>query len=54
MKLGRLNHIGVATPFTSRHPELVSGSISPHGRGAQVERWMLKRVQHDGLAGVGA
>jgi tRNA pseudouridine55 synthase len=33
--------------LTTRHPELVSGSISP-----RVERspgWMLKQVQHDGM-----
>ncbi len=35
-------------PQTLRHPELVSGSISQH-RAALAARWMLKRVQHDGL-----
>ncbi len=35
-------------PQTLRHPELVSGSISQH-RPALAARWMLKRVQHDGL-----
>ncbi len=54
MKLGRLNHIGVATPFPFRHPELVSGSISRIARTVQVEAWMLKQVQHDGFVGVGA
>ena len=53
MKLGRLNQIGVATLFPPRHPELVSGSILPQRREAEVEGWMLKRVQHDGLVGVG-
>jgi tRNA pseudouridine55 synthase len=32
-----------------RHPELVSGSISPHGE--RSPEWMLKQVQHDGLPG---
>jgi hypothetical protein len=32
----------------SRHPELVSGSMPPHGAAAACEaRWMLKQVQHD-------
>jgi hypothetical protein len=31
-----------------RHPELVSGSISPLYSSGCVERWMLKQVQHDG------
>jgi hypothetical protein len=30
-----------------RHPELVSGSISPLYSPVCVERWMLKQVQHD-------
>jgi hypothetical protein len=30
-----------------RHPELVSGSISPLAPSGCVARWMLKRVQHD-------
>jgi tRNA pseudouridine55 synthase len=30
-----------------RHPELVSGSISPRAQGSPG--WMLKQVQHDGL-----
>ncbi len=50
-----------------RHPELVSGSIFPHRpkpcaaarprrsaaqrRKGQTARWMLKRVQHDGIGG---
>ncbi|HEU5481518.1 MAG TPA: tRNA pseudouridine(55) synthase TruB, partial [Sphingomicrobium sp.] len=33
--------------LTVRHPELVSGSISPSPQGAP--QWMLKRVQHDVL-----
>jgi len=32
--------------YSSRHPELVSGSISPPAQESQ--EWMLKRVQHDG------
>jgi hypothetical protein len=32
---------------TSRHPELVSGSISPLAMLVVVEEWMLKQVQHD-------
>ena len=55
MKLGRLNHIGVATPslaasiapVSQRHPELVSGSIMPQTQSTPVEGWMLKQVQHD-------
>ena len=31
-----------------RHPELVSGSISPQKAEREVEKWMLKQVQHDG------
>jgi tRNA pseudouridine55 synthase len=37
--------------LTIRHPELVSGSISPPVPTNQ--EWMLKQVQHDGLAGQG-
>ncbi len=32
-----------------RHPELVSGSISPLRPSVSTDRWMLKQVQHDGL-----
>jgi hypothetical protein len=39
--LRHLNH--------SRHPELVSGSISPNQAGLSTGRWMLKQVQHDGV-----
>ena len=38
-----------AEKFSKRHPELVSGSISPLGSSACGARWMLKRVQHDGV-----
>src|SRR5690606_10813793 len=34
-------------PRRIRHPELVSGSISPPAQAVQVEEWMLKQVQHD-------
>jgi hypothetical protein len=51
MKLGRLYHIGVARPSHFRHPELVSGSISRRERKVREAEWMLKRVQHDGVAG---
>ncbi len=44
MRLNFLSHF-------LRHPELVSGSISPAGSG-RAARWMLKRVQHD-VAGEG-
>jgi len=33
-------------PQLNRHPELVSGSISPLA--ARSPEWMLKQVQHDG------
>jgi len=33
---------------TPRHPELVSGSISPRSQALIRAGWMLKRVQHDG------
>ena len=33
----------------TRHPELVSGSISPLQPADRVARWMLKQVQHDGV-----
>ncbi len=37
-----------------RHPELVSGSISPIDPPVEGEKWMLKQVQHDGsLSGNG-
>ena len=32
-----------------RHPELVSGSISPLNPLVCVTRWMLKQVQHDAV-----
>jgi hypothetical protein len=32
---------------TSRHAELVSASIAPHGPSDQVEKWTLKQVQGD-------
>jgi len=35
--------------YSSRHPELVSGSISPSPRTSP--QWMLKQVQHDALLG---
>jgi len=31
-----------------RHPELVSGSISPLDSLVRETEWMLKQVQHDG------
>ena len=31
-----------------RHPELVSGPISPHSPPSPEPRWVLKRVQHEG------
>jgi chromosome segregation protein len=33
---------------TSRHPERVSGSITPQHLSVAVEEWMLTQVQHDG------
>ena len=33
--------------FQTRHPELVSGSISPLYPMVSAEGWMLKQVQHD-------
>jgi|JI10StandDraft_1071094.scaffolds.fasta_scaffold309438_2 hypothetical protein len=36
-----------------RHPELVSGSISPLTPSASAARWMLKQVQHDDSGDVG-
>ena len=54
MKLGHLNYVDLVTPAVSRHPELVSVSISPRGREAQMNTWTLKRVQHDDIAGVSA
>jgi chromosome segregation protein len=35
---------------TSRHPELVSGSIVPHDPSVSIAEWMLKQVQHDGVS----
>jgi aminoglycoside phosphotransferase (APT) family kinase protein len=36
-----------------RHPELVSGSISPVEPEGKAEKWMLKQVQHDGMGMTG-
>ena len=36
---------------TTRHPELVSGSILPHQPKLQDDEWTLKQVQGDGGAG---
>jgi glycyl-tRNA synthetase beta chain len=33
----------------NRHPELVSGSISPNDPSGEADKWMLKQVQHDDL-----
>jgi probable rRNA maturation factor len=33
----------------SRHPELVSGSISPRNPKVETEKWTLKQVQGDGI-----
>ena len=33
-----------------RHPELVSGSISPPEPARQTDKWMLKQVQHDSVS----
>ncbi len=33
----------------NRHPELVSGSISPNDPSGEADKWMLKQVQHDEL-----
>lgn len=51
MKLDRPYQISIATPLHFRHPELVSGSLSPRERKVREAEWMLKRVQHDGVAG---
>ncbi len=32
-----------------RHPERVSGSTAPRVLSGFVARWMLNRVQHDGV-----
>ena len=37
----------MAMKIADRHPELVSGSISPLYPLVSVARWMLKQVQHD-------
>jgi hypothetical protein len=34
----------------NRHPELVSGSISPKDAPVKTDKWMLKQVQHDDTA----
>jgi hypothetical protein len=39
----------MSDPIRPRHPELVSGSISPPQPADRVARWMLKQVQHDGV-----
>ena len=33
----------------NRHPELVSGPISPNNSSSEADKWMLKQVQHDDL-----
>ncbi len=39
----------VAAPLLfTRHPELVSGSISQLGLEPREDEWMLKQVQNDG------
>jgi chromosome segregation protein len=35
---------------STRHSELVSGSISPHFPSGEIAEWMLKQVQHDGVS----
>ena len=40
-----------SSDHVSRHPELVSGSISPRSQAVIGARWMLKLVQHDGGVG---
>ena len=42
----RVQDVMVGVERTNRHPELVSGSMSPAAR--RVQGWMLKRVQHAG------
>src|SRR5688500_10100363 len=37
-----------AHPHRLRHPELVSGPIHPRRPSVAAEKWVLKRVQHDG------
>jgi glycyl-tRNA synthetase beta chain len=36
----------------TRHPELVSGSISPNEPKGETDKWMLKQVQHDDVSEV--
>jgi DNA-nicking Smr family endonuclease len=38
---------GWKADLVTRHPELVSGSISQQAKAGLVEGWMLKHVQHD-------
>jgi hypothetical protein len=39
----------MSLPILLRHPELVSGSISPTAQAVIGAPWMLKQVQHDEL-----
>ena len=41
-----------AFDFQIRHPEFISGSISPLDAAAWMARWMLKQVQHDDVCAV--
>jgi hypothetical protein len=45
--------VRIDMPTTRRHPELVSGAISPRARTMRVDRWILKQVQDDGFVGLG-
>ncbi len=36
-----------SAPFSTRHPELVSGSIVPHKPAVDADKWTLKQVQGD-------
>jgi hypothetical protein len=56
IRVGEMRMIaeGPAQTYIFRHPELVSGSISPPAAAVQEAKWMLeaklclhKRVQHD-------
>ncbi|WP_156313407.1 hypothetical protein [Erythrobacter sp. SG61-1L] len=42
----------VESGHLTRHPELVSGSISPDRTAVREDTWLLKQVQHDDSADV--
>ena len=49
----RMSSVGDSVPSSTRHPELVSGSIVHHSRPIAADKWTLKQVQGDDAGLVG-